>query len=267
MTDKEIIIDGVNVAGCYSYKKVWGNDYNYCQIHHNSCHKSSGCYYKQLQRKELEYQKLSIKYLDMNSILDDALINLSDVGKPQHTLCELPFEIKKLKQECEKLRGTLNKRKEEIKNLNYVLYEERELSLDLGKANLKIAKLERDISSHKNRFKYEIDKSRKELSSLLAEKNALEIGRYEYRKQSDNILDECIRYQEKINKLEKENDRYKQAVEKIEDIAKSHTSVHCLDPDCDCNNCHDEITENGKTCINKGRLEILTIINEVKNAR
>ncbi len=58
----------------------------------------------ELETKEQEYQKLSMKYLDMNSILDDALINLSDVGKPQHTLCELPFEIKKLKQQCEELK-------------------------------------------------------------------------------------------------------------------------------------------------------------------
>lgn len=57
---------------------------------------------------------------------------------------------------------------------------------------------------------------------LLTEKNALEISRYEYKqeceeyhKQRDNILDECIRYQEKINKFEKENNSYMQALEKI----------------------------------------------------
>lgn len=62
----------------------------------------------ELEEKEQEYQKLSMKYLDMNSILDDALINLSDVGKPQHALCELPFEIKKLKQQCEELKKELD---------------------------------------------------------------------------------------------------------------------------------------------------------------
>lgn len=46
-----------------------------------------------------------------------------------------------------------------------MLYEERELSTDLFKANFKIAKLERDISSHKNRFKNELNRYRKALEN------------------------------------------------------------------------------------------------------
>lgn len=58
--------------------------------------------------------------------------------------------------------------------------------------------------------------------------------------------------------------RYKQALEKIEQIANTHTTVQCLNPDYDCTNCHDDMSDNGKTCINNGRQEILAVISEVK---
>lgn len=117
-------------------------------------------------------------------------------------------EYQSLKKQYKELLAVNDKRKEEIKNLKYVLYEERELTLDLGKANLKIAKLERDISSHKNRFKFEIGELKKELSTLLAEKNALEIGRDEY-KQECNLLKQALK-NKNIAAIVEENEELKE---------------------------------------------------------
>lgn len=128
MTDKEIIIDGVDVSRCVSFDKL--NGLNICCYSDtredeipfaNFCVENKDCYFKQHKRKERELEeKLSNK-----------------------------------KKECDELHEILKLQKEEIKNLNYTLYEERNLTTDLAKANLKISALERDLSSVRNRFKYE----------------------------------------------------------------------------------------------------------------
>lgn len=68
MTDKEIIIDGVNVAGCGAYMPKLGK--NDCiALGNNSsatCKGSPNCYLKQCQRKEQEceeYKAQAKKYL------------------------------------------------------------------------------------------------------------------------------------------------------------------------------------------------------------
>lgn len=128
MTDKEIIIDGVDVAGCKYFNR-------FRSICHNKnlccdCEKNQDCYYKQSKRKEQECEnlnkrvssleeiaddlqqrnhhltqecvKLNNEIIDMNSIIEDAAINL---GNKDFTLYDLPFEIKKLSQECENLKA------------------------------------------------------------------------------------------------------------------------------------------------------------------
>lgn len=93
MTDKEqIIINGVDVTGC----KYFNRFRNIC---HNKnlccdCEKNQNCYFKQLARKTKECVKLNNKIIDMNSIIEDAAINLDN---KDFTLYDLPFEIKKLR--------------------------------------------------------------------------------------------------------------------------------------------------------------------------
>lgn len=70
MTDKEIIIDGVNVAGCGSYMPKLGK-YDCIALGNNSaacCKGSPNCYYKQSQRKEQEVESLKqeVKILQYN---------------------------------------------------------------------------------------------------------------------------------------------------------------------------------------------------------
>lgn len=61
MTDKEIIINGVDVCKCLAYHPEFGDDYNClatCSNCGNVCKESPNCYYKQLQRKEQECGEL-----------------------------------------------------------------------------------------------------------------------------------------------------------------------------------------------------------------
>lgn len=63
MTDKEIIIDGVNVAGCTfldDYSKSMCNGFrgDNSGFHQGHCIQNRNCYFKQLQRKEQECEDL-----------------------------------------------------------------------------------------------------------------------------------------------------------------------------------------------------------------
>ena len=98
MADKEqIIIDGCNVSGCVQFTQ----EGDCCNLG-GGCKGWPNCYFKQLKRKEQECKKLNNKIIDMNSIIEDAAINL---GNKDFTLYDLPFEIKKLRQECETLKA------------------------------------------------------------------------------------------------------------------------------------------------------------------
>ena len=177
MTDK---IDGKE---CRYWFRPTPGDYRKCSLRgeNDNCDEINDCFVKELLGKLALKEQECEKLINKNNRLEEELnaTKLLLEGKNNQYAAKM--------QVCDELHSIIQNRNEEIKNLNYVLYEERELTLDLGKANLKIASLERDISSHKNRFKYEIDKLKKELSSLLAEKNAIEIGRYEYKQECEEF--------------------------------------------------------------------------------
>lgn len=177
MTDK---IDGKE---CRYWFRLNPGDYRKCSLRgkNDNCDEIKDCFVKELLGKLALKEQECEKLINKNNRLEEELnaTKLLLEGKNNQYAAKM--------QVCDELHSIIQNRNEEIKNLNYVLYEERELTLDLGKANLKIASLERDISSHKNRFKYEIDKLKKELSSLLAEKNAIEIGRYEYKQECEEF--------------------------------------------------------------------------------
>lgn len=98
MTDKQTIIDGGDVSKCKHHRKCILPDNIGCKIDDFLCCDKPNCYFKQLAHKTQECKKLNNKIIDMNSIIEDAAINL---GNKDFTLYDLPFEIKKLRQECE----------------------------------------------------------------------------------------------------------------------------------------------------------------------
>lgn len=64
MTDKEIIIDGVNITGC-TWCDFEPDAEPYCRINDGedlTCEDNPNCYYKQLKRKEQECEELK-KYI------------------------------------------------------------------------------------------------------------------------------------------------------------------------------------------------------------
>jgi citrate synthase len=87
MTDKQIIIDGVDVSGCEFYNKVIGED-AYCNIdeeHLCTCISYENCYYKKLKAKEQECEAYKME---------------AEEGKEINA--ELKAEIKSLRNDFEK---------------------------------------------------------------------------------------------------------------------------------------------------------------------
>lgn len=60
--------------------------------------------------------------------------------------------------------------------------------------------------------------------------------------------------------LLKQNDEYKNTINKIREIAKTSSDFPCADYWCNCEKCNDDITNNGEKCMRKGLKRILQII-------
>lgn len=67
MTDKQIIIDGVDVSGCEYYDK--NKPLLTCVCEEYPCSECHSCYYKQLKRKEQECEKLKHKIFRYEELL------------------------------------------------------------------------------------------------------------------------------------------------------------------------------------------------------
>ena len=117
MTDKQIIIDGVDVSGCEFYNKddktcreVNGKyDTDICEF--DKC-ENSNCNYKQLKRKEQEYEELKgrLKYIiNENKVLKDCATDEDiDIVALKNYISTLEFSNDQLKdvikkyEECNK---------------------------------------------------------------------------------------------------------------------------------------------------------------------
>ena len=104
MTDKQIIIDGVDVSGCEFYNNVIGED-AYCNIdeeHLCTCISYDNCYYKQLQAKEQECKKLK-EYFE--TAKEASNCNLKALGEMTEWADKLDEENDQLKAENEELKN------------------------------------------------------------------------------------------------------------------------------------------------------------------
>lgn len=107
MTDKEIIIDGVDVSGCKYFNR-------FRSICHNKnlccdCEKNQDCYYKQFARKEQECEELKNEYwkleqgndflAEKNSRLKGCFAEIKEIAEPFCNACQ-EFEPEKKGSNC-----------------------------------------------------------------------------------------------------------------------------------------------------------------------
>lgn len=257
-TDKEqIIIDG---KGCRY--RTWDKDCALTGDNHGDNMKpckfidEKNCYYKQSKRKEQECEnlnkrvssleeiaddlqqrnhhltqkckKLNNKIIDMNSIIEDAAINL---GNKDFTLYDLPFEIKKLSQECDTLKSQLDlgvQQKECFEQECEELKEKYEaLKLENQEGYEIVAELKQECEELKGKYKNILD---------LAKQNA-------------DANEYCLQ------ELEQENYRYRKALDEIEKYTIKQF----------CENCDDfNTTEYNSHCEYCEYYEYFDIINKAK---
>ena len=140
MTDKQIIIDGVDVSGCILRRRkepncTVCNGYS-SKVFEFDCSDFKNCYYKQLKRKEQECEKLRGDFHDTNEQL-----NLKNEY------------IQKVKQECEKLKSQVdedyNYYTTELKTLRDIISNKEKrnaaLSLTSGRYHKALEEIEKDL--------------------------------------------------------------------------------------------------------------------------
>lgn len=111
MTDKEIIIDGVDVSKCSRLivNKLYGYVCNCEEDEHliSSCKNRPNCYFKQLSRKTTECEEMKKGYAELTKIvspyMDDFTGYNEELGGFDPILCvkELQEQLARKTQECE----------------------------------------------------------------------------------------------------------------------------------------------------------------------
>jgi tRNA nucleotidyltransferase/poly(A) polymerase len=97
MTDKQIIIDGVDVSGCEHYDEVCLGNH-----HYKWCKDNDNCYYKQLKSKEQECEFSNLRIIQLQETLSQYETDLSTKDCIVET-CKAQY--KELKAENEELKG------------------------------------------------------------------------------------------------------------------------------------------------------------------
>ena len=105
---------------------------------------------------------------------------------------ELEQKLSNKRKECDELQKTIKSQKEELKILNYTLYEERNLTTDLAKANLKISALKRDLNSVKDRFKHENQQNKEIIKTKEQECERLTSSLLEIKELAKNMNTSCF---------------------------------------------------------------------------
>ena len=111
MTDKEIIIDGVDVSECehqyYKKCKIDYEEWNNEIIRYNECQNNPNCHFKQLKRKEQECERWKKANDEKNELL--AKMGCPTVATAKRNVFTLQQQLDQLKAENEELRRSMTK--------------------------------------------------------------------------------------------------------------------------------------------------------------
>lgn len=168
MTDKQIIIDGVDVSGCILRRRkepncTVCNGYS-SKVFEFDCSDFKNCYFKQLKRKEQECEKLRGDFHDTNEQLKDYKEHYDRQSEEHQKLKQDLFlaqnqitlkneYIQKVKQECEKLKSQVdedyNYYTTELKTLRDIISNKEKrnaaLSLTSGRYRKALEEIEKEL--------------------------------------------------------------------------------------------------------------------------
>ena len=248
MTDKQIIIDGVDVSGCRQYMHRHMEDYDidildYCRYHFKPCKDVDVkyCYYKQLKRKEQEYEELRQYHnkccIDFENEKQKLLGKYNQVSRDFYNgkYCN--------KENCSLLKAKEKEREELNERTASIIY-----SLTGGRLSYSTYTLEGCEQAYHDQLEIDVERATKELQEELQAKeqeceelkkiiqrhdndnNALlkevEDKLCEYYRRYKECLTEIIRFFKEDEKFSRYSGRpiifVKPALEKIEKILKEN---------------------------------------------
>ena len=150
-----IEIDGCNVAECKYTNGLYNGVYGCINLNLNpACCKNSNCYFKQLQRVKAENEKLK-EWLENK---EKAYNHLRDAN---------------------------NRKKEQIKNLNYMLFEEKEMTTQEWKLKYRLANKERKFIQYKEITNKRLNNYKQALEDIIKYCNV-------YSKTEDYVIDQTF---------------------------------------------------------------------------
>ena len=126
MTDKQIIIDGVNVSGCEFYwrEKELCNNGNLT----SDCQENKDCLYKKYKHKEQEVQQAMDNYVQLDLQRVKEYNELVDLYKAKEQECEeLKSDLTDLSKNVDCKNGTILTFKEQLDKLKQTIAEIKEI--------------------------------------------------------------------------------------------------------------------------------------------
>ena len=192
MTDKQIIIDGVDVSGCEWYFSTY---FKPCE----GCKNTPDCHYKNWQRKEQECEGLRYEI--------GSLENDRDILQEQ--LDQLKAEVKSKTEYIQEQRDIINQYSKEIemyKKCQGKRASKREEELKAENDELKI--MFKDLSYENQKFSYQIEEQTKQLEPF----------KDEYFKGLETIV--IAELAKKSIRITAENRKLEQTITEIKEIAE-----------------------------------------------
>lgn len=252
MTDKQIIIDGIEIYKCRNAKRsIFGIDVE-CQLG-GDCSQRPDCDYKQLKRKEQECEELKIEVEKWESAftLDTKMLDNADCRKNEleQQIDQLKAENDELKEQLERadedikakctrcamtnqLDEQLDQLKAEVKSKTEYIQEQRDIINQYSKEiemykkcqGKRASKREEELKAENKHLNDLLNQALKELEEMreLKDTESLQVcilTRENERLKELLAQDRC--FQDKSHKCVKSfyiDERYKQAIEKIKEI-------------------------------------------------
>ena len=106
MTDKQVIIDGVDVSQCKCYNPNIKMDCLLYPLQSDACKNNPNCYYKQLKRKESQLKR---KELECEELTKNYLTVIQQRNAAEHQLDQLKVENKELRNKITEIFACLIK--------------------------------------------------------------------------------------------------------------------------------------------------------------
>lgn len=184
--ENEVIINGCNVAECEFFQSEYLEDDSvfceFCTIWYNACLNNPDCYFKQLQRLKDKSEKIDHRFKETKKANKQYKIDIKNL---QDENTQLKEWLENKEKACNHLRDVNARKKEQIKNLNYMLFEEKEMTTKEWKLKYRLANKERKFIQYKEITNNKLNSYKRAFEDIIKYCNI-------YSKTEDYVIDQTF---------------------------------------------------------------------------